>query len=353
MEESLASTTSPAAAPGPGWETERMRRGIEVAEKYQVPLYLAAILAGGFIGLAAPDAAPPLEAAVTPALGVLLTVTFLGVPFRRILESLREVRFLLALLVLNFVLVPALVFALSRLVAEEPAVLFGVLLVLLTPCVDYVVVFTRLAGGAADRLLAATPLLMIGQLLALPLFLRLFAGAEVVAALDLAPIATAFLWLILVPLLLAGALQALARRVRSVRALLAAAEGAMVPLMMLVLALVLASQLPLVAENAGVVLVLVPLFLAFALGASMLGTVVARAARLPAAERRAVVFSGITRNSLVVLPLALATPFALAPAVVVTQTLVELLVMVALTMLVPRWVTDAAPSARNRRTMDG
>lgn len=47
-------------------------------------------------------------------------------------------------------------------------------------------------------------------------------------------------------------------------------------------------------------------------------------------------FSGVTRNSLVVLPLVLALPtgFGLAPLVVVTQTLVELVVMVVLV----RWL---------------
>ena len=49
-------------------------------------------------------------------------------------------------------------------------------------------------------------------------------------------------------------------------------------------------------------------------------------------------FSGATRNSLVVLPLALAlpAPLSLAPVVVVTQTLVELVGMVIFVRLVPR-----------------
>jgi len=52
------------------------------------------------------------------------------------------------------------------------------------------------------------------------------------------------------------------------------------------------------------------------------------------------VFSGTTRNSLVVLPLALALPasMSLAPVVVVTQTLVELVGMVVLVRVVPRLV---------------
>lgn len=55
---------------------------------------------------------------------------------------------------------------------------------------------------------------------------------------------------------------------------------------------------------------------------------------------RALVFSGATRNSLVVLPLALALPasLSLAPVVVVTQTLVELVGMIVFVRVVPRLV---------------
>jgi ACR3 family arsenite efflux pump ArsB len=66
---------------------------------------------------------------------------------------------------------------------------------------------------------------------------------------------------------------------------------------------------------------------------------------LDVGEGRALVFTSVTRNSLVVLPLALALPagYELAPAVVVTQTLVELCGMVVLTRVVPAWlVADAS-----------
>jgi len=56
-----------------------------------------------------------------------------------------------------------------------------------------------------------------------------------------------------------------------------------------------------------------------------------------------VVFSGGTRNSLVILPLALALPgqLALAALVVVTQTLVELIGMVLYVRFLPRIVPAA------------
>ena len=56
--------------------------------------------------------------------------------------------------------------------------------------------------------------------------------------------------------------------------------------------------------------------------------------------RRALVFSGATRNSLVVLPLALALPagYELAAAVVVTQTLVEVVGMVVYVRVIPNLI---------------
>jgi ACR3 family arsenite efflux pump ArsB len=50
------------------------------------------------------------------------------------------------------------------------------------------------------------------------------------------------------------------------------------------------------------------------------------------------VFTGATRNSLVVLPLALALPdaYAVASVVIVTQTLVEVLGMLVAVRVVPR-----------------
>ena len=138
--------------------------------------------------------------------------------------------------------------------------------------------------------------------------------------------------MIVLPLALATLAQALALRSRFGRALVAAGLAAMVPLMMATLAVVVGSQIGAVAGSLGSLLAVVPVFVAFAVILSALGAVAGRVARLDVPSRRAVLFSGVTRNSLVVLPLALALPpaFALTPLVVVTQTLIELIVMVAL-----------------------
>lgn len=319
-------------------------------ERHQLGLYVGAIAFGVAVGLAIPSLAHPLELTINPVLGLLLYATFLGVPFASVGRALRDWRFLAAVVSLNFVLVPIVVFGLSRFVAGERALLVGVLFVLLTPCVDYVIVFSGLAGGARDRLLAATPLLMLLQILLLPAYLWLMAGREVVASFDVRPFVEAFLLLIVAPLILAALTQRLAKHARIGRAIEGSVLAAMVPLMMLTLAVVVGSQVDTVSASLGQLMIAVPLFAAFAVIIAPLGAWVGRLARLDVPGQRAAVFSGVTRNSLVVLPLALALPpaFALTPLVVVTQTLVELVIMVIMVSVVPRFVgrAERPPSAR-------
>lgn len=315
-------------------------------ERSQVPLYLCALVVGGVVGLGLPGLARPAELAINPTLGLLLYATFLGIPLGRIGRAVGDWRFLLTVLAVNFVAVPVVVLGLTRFVAHDQVLLVGVLFVLLTPCIDYVIVFTGLAGGASDRLLAAAPLLMLVQIMLLPLFLWFFVGAEFVATVDLAPFVGAFLGLIVVPLVAAGLTQLVATRTRLGSKWATGVSGAMVPLMMLTLVVVVASQIAGVRTELGSLLLLVPVYLLFAVVMVAIGVVAGRSSGLEPTATRAVVFSGVTRNSLVVLPLVLALPatFDLAPLVVVTQTLVELLVMVVLVRVVPRLVPDRLPS---------
>ncbi|KQW06624.1 arsenic resistance protein [Leifsonia sp. Root4] len=323
-----------------------MPRIVEAMERHQVALYLAAIVAGGVVGWLIPGSAPVLSASINPILGLLLFATFLGVPLTRVRRAFSDVRFLTTVLFVNFLVVPVVVFGLSRFVAGDKALLVGVLLVLLTPCVDYVIVFTGLAGGSKDGLLAATPLLMLLQILLLPLYLLLFAGPETVALFEVAPFLEAFLFLIVLPMLAAAGVQWLSRRARAGRIIEATMQSLMVPLMMATLAVVIGSQVAAVGSEIASLLSLIPLYVAFLVIMVLLGLLAGRASRLDVPGTRALIFSGATRNSLVVLPLALALPveFALAPLAVVTQTLVELLGMVVLIRVVPAF-TGAARAA--------
>lgn len=319
-------------------DTSRRSAGMLWWDTHQVPLYLLAIAAGSVVGLIAPATAPSLERTINPVLALLLFATFLAVPLIEVRRGVRDVRFLGTLMLANFAVMPLIAFGLSRLVTDNRGLLLGVLLVLLTPCIDYVIVFAGLAGGAQARLLAATPLLMLAQMLLLPAYLYLFAGAEVLDVVEPAPFVKAFVVLIVAPLTGAAVVQALSRHHRFGGSIERAMAAAMVPLMMITLSVVIGSQIAEVGSEAMQLIRLVPLYAAFVVLALAVGRLASRATRLDVPATRAVMFSVTTRNSLVVLPLALALPgtFAIAALAVVTQTMVELIAMVVLVHLVPR-----------------
>ncbi len=239
---------------------------------------------------------------------------------------------------MNFAVVPLVVAAMFPFLPDDQAVRLGVLLVLLCPCIDWVIVFTGLAGGSSRRLLAATPLLIVAQMLALPVLLLVFLGSDLADIVDAGPFLQAFLILIVIPLVLAWATQGWAARRPAVQTMSKTVSTAMVPLMAAVLIAVVASQIPKLDGRLGDVAAVVPFYLAFLVIMAFTGKAVARLFHLDAPAGRAVLFTGATRNSLVVLPLVLALPdrFAVAPVVVVTQTLIEVLGMVAYVRLVPR-----------------
>ena len=317
-----------------------MRSVVSWMERQQVPLYIAAILLGAAAGTVAPSLGPGLTASINPVLGLLLFATFLGVPLIQVGRAFKDVRFLGAVVVVNFAIVPLVVWGLSRFVAGDRDLLVGVLLVLLAPCVDYVIVFTGIAGGAKDRLLAAAPLLMLLQIVLLPVFLLLFAGSGATSLIKVGPFAEAFLFLIVIPLVAAAVVQAWAREHRAGVVIENVMQALMVPLMMATLAVVIGSQISAVGSRIGQLLLVVPLYVAFLIVMPIVGLIAGWIAKLDVPARRALVFTGSTRNSLVVLPLALSLPvsLSLAPLAVVTQTLVELVGMIVFVRLIPRLI---------------
>lgn len=313
----------------------------EQLESQQIPLYFAAVVAAVIFGLLATDAAQHLHLLVTPAIAVLMYAMFLQIPFLDVRQSLSNRRFMAALLIANFILVPLLVWALTRSLGEHPAILIGALMVLLTPCIDYVVVFTHIGKGDARLTLAATPVLLLAQLVLLPLYLTLLLGDSSAVVVSITPFVEAFVLLIVLPMALAILTNVSARRHRMVAAWNEAWAWMPVPAMALVLVAVVASQIALVLRDFDQLLPVIPVYISFMLLAPLLGLASARLLRLPVAQARSVTFSAATRNSLVVLPLALALPEGLgglAAAAVITQTLIELVSELIYVRIIPRLV---------------
>jgi arsenite transporter len=310
----------------------------ELLGRWQVALYLAAILLGLGVGTLVPAATRLAEPLVWPALGTLLLATFLQVPLRGLPRLVRDRRFLAAAVVGNFVAVPLAVWALLALLPADPALRLGVALVLLVPCTDWFIVFAHLGGGDARRAILLTPVNLLLQLLLLPVYLWLLVG-DAMRVVDLDRAGAVFLVLVGAPLATAWLLQRRRDRRPRLSASLDRLEHAPVILLAVVLALVAASQVAAVAQVLEVLWQVVGTFVVFLVLALVLGRALAGAFRLPPPAARSLTFSLGTRNSFVVLPFALALPSAwgLAVAVIVLQSLVELFGMLAYLRLVP-WV---------------
>lgn len=309
----------------------------ETLETHQVTIYFGAVVLAALVGVVFP-AATTLEAGINPALAFMLFVTFLQVPLAELRRAFLQVRFLAALVVANFVVVPVLVFGLVQFLPAEPIIRLGVLLVLLTPCIDYVVTFSHLGRADAKLLLAATPALLILQMLSLPAYLGLFLGNDAKDLIHMEPFIHAFVWLIAVPLLLAAAVELASTRSAAIKSISGKLGLFPVPATALVLFIVVAAVVPQLGLALDGALRVVPIYVAYAVLAPLIGWGCARLAKLDAPAGRAVAFSASTRNSLVVLPLAFALPNAmpLLPAIIVAQTLVELISELAYVRIIPR-----------------
>lgn len=245
-------------------------------------------------------------------------------------------RFLTTLLLANFVAAPMVALVLT-LPLKEPAVWVATIIVLVCPCVDYVIPFTKLAGGNSAKLLATIPFLLLIQLLFVEFVVsgvaKMRFGEEGLDfSLSYGTFLHAFLLFIVLPL---GA-AAIVQRTRLASRTERVTTGAMVPLLMAVLLLIVAVHADAVAGRISNLLGAAAVFAVFAAVMPVVGYGIAAAQKRKPQDRVAVSFSATTRNSLVMMPIVLALPqgFEIAPIVVVTQTMVEL---VALTVLAKFW----------------
>lgn len=142
------------------------------------------------------------------------------------------------------------------------------------------------------------------------------------------------------PLIGAGLLQHIQSRFLIVQRITNAAGWLPVPATAVVIFLVVASVVPQLELAIGPVRQALSFYLLFAVAAPCIGASTARLFDLNTASRRAVAFSCATRNSLVILPLALSIPSAMPvlPAILFAQTVIELIAESCCVRVIPLMV---------------
>ncbi len=299
----------------------------EQLENHQIWIYVFSLMIGGLLGFTNEEFGATLDWMISPLIAILMYGMFAQIPFLKLREAISNLKFMGALLVGNFIAVPMIVWILTALFPQSAPVLLGVCLVLLTPCIDYVIVFTQLGKGNEKLMLAATPILFVVQMMLLPLYLWLFIGEEMVGIVQVEPFLEAFLLLIVLPLIIAVITQLWAKKNERGEKVLESTAWLPVPFMALVLIVVVASQIGKVYSDFDVIVRVMPIYILFLIIMPVVSRLIGLTFKLDTGAGRALIFSMGTRNSLVVLPLALALPASwatIAAAVIVTQTMVEL-----------------------------
>ncbi|MCH7323029.1 arsenic resistance protein [Solibacillus sp. MA9] len=313
----------------------------EKIENHQIWIYVFSLIFGGIIGLSDKNLGTSLDWTISPFIAVLMYGMFAQIPFLKLREAISNLKFMGALLVGNFIAVPIIVWFLITIFPQSSPILLGVCLVLLTPCIDYVIVFTQLGKGNEKLMLASTPILFVVQMILLPFYLWLFIGEEMVGVVHLEPFLEAFLFLIVAPLILAVFTQLWAKKKTIGEKALDFTTWLPVPFMGLVLIVVVASQIGKLYSDFEIIVRVIPIYILFLIITPLVSRFIAHAFNLDKGAGRALIFSTGTRNSLVVLPLALALPkpwATLASAVIVTQTIVELIGEIIYIKVIPKLI---------------
>lgn len=309
-------------------------------------VYALAIAAGLAAGRVWPAISPVFEALLWPALVVLLFATFVQMPLLHLREAVADRRFVGAVLAGNFVAVPLALWAVTPWLPADPALRLGIWLVLLVPCTDWFITFSQLGGGHAPRAAAVTPLNLLLQLALLPAYLWWLGGrgaagegAAAVQAVLTPAVALPALAIVTLPLAAAAAIERWIEADPARARWRDHAGWAPVPLLGLVVLLIAGAQAGAVRDALPQLASVVPVFVGYLVLAAWLARALARAWRLPVEQARTLAFSLGTRNSFVVLPLALALPagWELVALVVVVQSVVELLGMLVYLAWLPRW----------------
>lgn len=309
----------------------------QTLEMYQVLFYIAAILLGLSFGYKLPGLESVVEMILWPALGVLLYTTFTQISFAKLNAAFGDFRFLAAALTGNFVFIPFVVWGMIMLLPDDPAIRLGVALVLLVPCTDWFIAFTQLGGGDAERAIVFTPVSLLFQILLLPAYLILFFGSEMTVLLATGDMLFAFGGIILLPLIAAYLTEKWAGISPQRRTVITGLGWLPVPLLSFVIFLIAYSQSYVLYEATSILWYPVAAFILFLIVAVLLSKAGAKFLNLPAEQGRVLAFSFGSRNSFVVLPLALALPepFGIVVFIVVLQSLVELFGMAVYVWFVP------------------
>lgn len=133
---------------------------------------------------------------------LMLFGLFLEIPLKEIKDSFKNVKFTSTSLIINFIWTPLFGYFLGNLFLNGNIdILIGFFMLILTPCTDWYLVFTKMAKGDITLSLSILPINLVLQILLLPIYLIIFFSSG--NTMDYSQLAYSLLIVIVIPFIAA------------------------------------------------------------------------------------------------------------------------------------------------------
>lgn len=189
------------------------------------------------------------ESFIVPLLVAMLYITFLQIPIEEIKKAFKNIKFTYTSVIINFVWTPILAWLLAMVfLGDNPALYIGFIMLMVTPCTDWYLIFTGIAKGNVALSTAILPLNLILQVILLPIYLLIFDGTT--GVIELSFLVESILIVLFIPLVIAFLTKMFLRNKQQLRENLISNLSVM-PIIFLSLAIVamFASQGQLLLDN--------------------------------------------------------------------------------------------------------
>ncbi|ABR48050.1 Bile acid:sodium symporter [Alkaliphilus metalliredigens QYMF] len=278
-------------------------------DKLQSVIILGAVLLGlllGQVSLVGSNA----EHFILPFLTLMLFGVFLQIPLKHIGESFKNIKFTGSTVIMNFVWTPIFAWALGSIFLREiPAIWLGFIMLMVTPCTDWYLIFIGIAKGNVALGAAALPLKLLLQLLLLPFYLLVLGGSLV--DINAGALLTGVTLVLMIPFILALIVrQGVIRRKGEAwfqDRLLPSLSFTQIIFLSLAIVAMFASQGEILMNNPAILLKLLLPTLIFYIVNFVIGQVIGRLLKLSYEDTVAFNFTTLARNSPVALAIAVAS----------------------------------------------
>jgi ACR3 family arsenite transporter len=249
---------------------------------------------------------------IEPFLMVMLFFVFLSVDMKKLKESFSNYRFTISALIINFIWTPIFAVILGILFfGDSLDIRIGILMLLVTPCTDWYLVFTAISKGNVPLSSSILPLNLVIQIILLPVYLFLFIGEQI----SFQPLSmlTSIVFVLIVPFVLSIILKYLSSKNKTMNkakeVLTVKSDDIQLAFLCFAIVAMFASESNVLADNLSVLFLMIIPMLTFFIVNYGISSFVSKGMHYDFDDTTSLIFTTMARNS----PLSLAIAVAIFP----------------------------------------